>query len=395
MATMDAVERLRQNFREQFGAQPEVTARAPGRVNLIGEHTDYNDGFVLPVAIDREVRVSARRRSDSEVHLFAANFERRTVFHLEDVQHHPKERWSHYQRGVVLMLQRRGYKLGGFEAVIDGDVPSGAGLSSSAAVEVAMGTAITALFGLDVEPVQLALLCQEAENEFVGVNCGIMDQFISALGRRDHALFLDCRSLETRQVPLRGASGAGEAGTQIVVSDTAVKRGLVDSEYNRRRAECEEAVRRLSQWLPGITALRDVTPERLEQHAAELPEVVWRRARHVVTENARVLASVDALLSGDLTSFGRLMDESHASLRDDYEVSVPQLDVLVTAARSIPGVLGSRMTGAGFGGCTVSLVQGEAVAEFERQVPRAYRAQTGLDPSIYVCRPVDGASVLV
>ncbi len=392
---MDAVERLRQNFREQFGAQPEVTARAPGRVNLIGEHTDYNDGFVLPVAIDREVRVSARRRSDSEVHLFAANFERRTVFHLEDVQHHPKERWSHYQRGVVLMLQRRGYKLGGFEAVIDGDVPSGAGLSSSAAVEVAMGTAITALFGLDVEPVQLALLCQEAENEFVGVNCGIMDQFISALGRRDHALFLDCRSLETRQVPLRGASGAGEAGTQIVVSDTAVKRGLVDSEYNRRRAECEEAVRRLSQWLPGITALRDVTPERLEQHAAELPEVVWRRARHVVTENARVLASVDALLSGDLTSFGRLMDESHASLRNDYEVSVPQLDVLVTAARSIPGVLGSRMTGAGFGGCTVSLVQGEAVAEFERQVPRAYRAQTGLDPSIYVCRPVDGASVLV
>lgn len=395
MATMDAVERLRQNFREQFGAQPEVTARAPGRVNLIGEHTDYNDGFVLPVAIDREVRVSARRRSDSEVHLFAANFERRTVFHLENVQHHPKERWSHYQRGVVLMLQRRGYKLGGFEAVIDGDVPSGAGLSSSAAVEVAMGTAITALFGLDVEPVQLALLCQEAENEFVGVNCGIMDQFISALGRRDYALFLDCRSLETRQVPLRGASGAGEAGTQIVVSDTAVKRGLVDSEYNRRRAECEEAVRRLSQLLPGITALRDVTPERLEQHAAELPEVVRRRARHVVTENARVLASVDALLSGDLATFGRLMDESHASLRDDYEVSVPQLDVLVTAAQSIPGVLGSRMTGAGFGGCTVSLVRGEAVAEFERQVPRAYRSQTGLEPSIYVCRPVDGASLLV
>ncbi|MDQ3702644.1 MAG: galactokinase [Chloroflexota bacterium] len=399
---LEAVERLRQTFRHQFGGEPEVIARAPGRVNLIGEHTDYNDGFVLPVAIDREVRVAARRRGDSEVHLFAASFGRSTEFRIDDIQHHPRERWSNYERGVALMLQRRGFHFEGFDAVVEGDVPAGAGLSSSAAVEVATGTAISALFGLDVDPVQLALLSQQAENEFVGVNCGIMDQFISALGRRDHALFLDCRSLETRHVPLRaaGAAGAtgltveGNAGAQIVVADTAVKRGLVDSEYNRRRAECEEAVRRLSHWLPGIKALRDVTPEQLERHSGELPEVVHRRARHVVTENARVLASVDALIAGDLPAFGRLMDESHVSLRDDYEVTVPQLDVMVAAAHAVPGVLGSRMTGAGFGGCTVSLVRADAVVTFTRDVPQAYRAQTGLDPNIYVCRAVDGATVL-
>lgn len=396
---MEAVQQLRQTFRQRYGGDPEVIARAPGRVNLIGEHTDYNDGFVLPVAIDREVRVAASRRGDSEVHLFAATFGRSTQFRVEDIQHHPRERWSNYERGVALMLQRHGFHFGGFDAVVEGDVPSGAGLSSSAAVEVATGTAISALFGLDVDPVQLALLSQQAENEFVGVNCGIMDQFISTLGRRDHALFLDCRSLETRHVPLRAAGTAkaikeGAAGAQIVVADTAVKRGLVDSEYNRRRAECEEAVRRLSQWLPGIKALRDVTPEQLEQHADALPEVVHRRARHVVTENARVLASVESLVAGDLTAFGRLMDESHVSLRDDYEVTVPQLDVMVAAAHAVPGVLGSRMTGAGFGGCTVSLVHADAVAAFIREVPQAYRAQTGLDPNIYVCRAVDGATLL-
>jgi len=398
---MDRYERLRLTFGAEFGAEPEVIARAPGRVNLIGEHTDYNDGFVLPVAIDRDIRVAARRRPDRTVRLLAADFGRRSAFSLDDIRHDPAERWSHYERGVALMLQRAGYRLGGFEAAIEGEVPTGAGLSSSAAVEVATGTGLKALFGLDIGPVQLALLCQKAENEFVGVNSGIMDQFISVFGKRGHALFLDCRSLETKQVPVqrsavgdrRSESESGD-GVQIVVADTSVKRGLVDSQYNQRRLECEEAVRRLSQWLPGVTALRDVTYEQFQRYAGHLPEVVRRRARHVITEDERVLASVEALAGGDLVTFGRLMDESHTSLRDDYEVSIPQLDVMVEAARAVPGVLGSRMTGAGFGGCTVSLVRAEAVAQFRRQVPEQYRARTALEATIYVCQAADGAGVV-
>ena len=384
----DPVERVRAAFRDRFGGAPDVIARAPGRVNLIGEHTDYNDGFVLPVAIDREVRVAMRRRPDGRVRLYAANFRRRTAFPIDDIRHQPRERWSHYQRGVAHVLQQNGYRLGGFDAVVEGDVPTGAGLSSSAAVEVATATALKALFGLDLDPVRLALLCQKAENEFVGVNCGIMDQFISALGKRDAALLLDCRSLQTRHVPLTG-------DVQIVVADTAVKRGLVDSEYNQRRAQCEAAARLLAERLPGVTALRDVTPEQLHRFAGALPEVVHRRARHVVTENERVLASVAALEQSDLAVFGRLMYESHASLRDDYEVTVPQLDVLVEAARAVPGAIGARMTGAGFGGCTVNLVETPAVARFLQTVPAHYRAQTGLEPRLYVCAVVDGASVPV
>ncbi|HEX2038008.1 MAG TPA: galactokinase [Chloroflexota bacterium] len=390
---MSAIERLRQTFVEEFGTQPEVVARAPGRVNLIGEHTDYNDGFVLPVAIDREVAVAARRRSDSTVSLVAANFGRRAEFTLEEASQPTRERWSHYERGVALMLMEAGHRLGGFEAVISGDVPSSAGLSSSAAVEVATATALKALFELDLDPVRLALLCQRAENQVVGVNCGIMDQFIAALGKRDHALFLDCRSLETRHVPLRGAAG-DDAGVQILVADTAVKRGLVDSEYNRRRAECDEAVRLLGERLPGVRALRDVSLAQFEAHAAALPEVVRRRARHVISENERVQASVEALSAGDLVTFGRLMDESHTSLHRDYEVTVPELDAMVEAARAVPGVYGARMTGAGFGGCTVSLVRAEAVPQFMNEVPERYRARTGLVPKLYVCRAMDGASLV-
>ena len=386
----ERVQRLRDAFTREFGAPPDLVARAPGRVNLIGEHTDYNDGFVLPVAIDRDVLVAARRRADRRARILAANLGRRTEFPVDDIRHHPPERWSHYERGVVLMLQRQGHDVGGFEMALEGDVPAGAGLSSSAAVEVATGTALKALFGLDVDPVQLALLSQKAENEFVGVNCGIMDQFISALGQRDNALFLDCRSLDTRHVPVGGAS----SDVQIVVADTAVKRGLVDSEYNRRRAECEQASRHFAQYLPNVKALRDVGSDDVERYAAGLPDVVRRRARHVVTENERVLQSVEALSRHDLAAFGQLMYESHASLAHDYEVTIPQLDVLVEAARAVPGVLGSRMTGAGFGGCTVSLVAAGAVDEFCRRVPALYREQTGIEPRIYVCRAVDGANVI-
>ncbi|HET7771239.1 MAG TPA: galactokinase, partial [Chloroflexota bacterium] len=349
MTTEDRKTKISRIFRDRFGSAPTVVARAPGRVNLIGEHTDYNDGFVFPAAIDRDVYVAARATDDGRARLYAANFRRKTEFPLSDVRHQPSERWSHYERGVVVMLQQDGHQVGGFEAAIEGDVPSGAGLSSSAAVEVATATALKALFDLQLDPVRLAVLCQRAENQFVGVNSGIMDQFISALGQRATALLIDCRSLEYRHVPL------GESA-QIVVADTSVKRGLVDSEYNARRAECEEAVRLLSQRVAGVRALRDVSAVQLREHEALLPEVVRRRARHVVTENERTLRSVAALEAGDLGAFGRLMDESHASLRDDYEVTVPPLDAMVDAAHNVSGVLGSRMTGAGFGGCTVSLV---------------------------------------
>ncbi len=395
-AAEDHLAKIRQIFEREFGAAPDVIARAPGRVNLIGEHTDYNDGFVFPVAIDRDVYVAARATGDERARLYAANFRRRTEFPLADVRHHPSERWSHYERGVVLMLQREGFAVGGFQAAIEGDVPSGAGLSSSAAVEVATATALKALFGLDLDPVKLAVLCQRAENQFVGVNSGIMDQFISALGRRDSALLVDCRSLDHRHVPLRG-------DVQIVVADTAVKRGLVDSEYNQRRAECETAVSLLAPQIAGaaisgeapVRALRDVTSEQLVRFGDSLPPTVLRRAQHVISENERVLRGVAALEANDLAEFGRLMYESHASLRDDYEVTIPQLDVMVAAARDISGVMGSRMTGAGFGGCTVSLVETAAVDRFLADVPPRYRRETGLDPRVYVCQVVDGALTIV
>jgi galactokinase len=387
MKDTDASLRLRATFQQTFGEAPDVIARAPGRVNLIGEHTDYNDGFVLPVAIDREVRVAMKRRPDRRVRLVAANFGRRSEFSVDDIEHDPSERWSHYERGVALMLKRRGYELGGFDAVLEGDVPPGAGLSSSAAVEVATGTALRALFDLDIDPVQLALLGQEAENEFVGVSCGIMDQFISALGKRDRALFLDCRSLETQHVPIEG-------DVQIVVSDTSVKRGLVDSAYNQRRSECSEATAFFAARFPEVRALRDVTPERFARFEGDLPQTVCKRARHVVSENERVLASVRALTGGDLEAFGHLMYASHASLRDDYEVTIPQLDALVEIASAVPGVLGARMTGAGFGGCTVSLVRDVSVNPFRETVHEQYRAKTGLTPKIHVCRVADGASVV-
>jgi galactokinase len=385
--TAERAAKIRQVFRQEYGADPDVIARAPGRVNLIGEHTDYNDGFVFPVAIDRDVFVAARATTDDRVRLYAANFKRRTEFPLGDVRHYPPERWSHYERGVVLMLQRDGHRIGGFQAAIEGDVPSGAGLSSSAAVEVATATALKALFGLDVDPVHLAVLCQRAENEFVGVNSGIMDQFISALGAREAALFIDCRSLEYRHVPIKG-------DVQIVVADTSVKRGLVDSEYNTRRTECETAVRLLGERLPNVRALRDVTLAQFERYQDQLPEVVRRRARHVISENERVEQSVSALDAGDLETFGRLMYESHESLHDDYQVTIPQLDALVGAARDVPGVLGARMTGAGFGGCTVNLVRTDAVDAFLNVVPERYRRETGLDPRVYVCQVVDGAGVV-
>ncbi|MCC7353308.1 MAG: galactokinase [Anaerolineae bacterium] len=374
-------QQVKEGFAQHFGREPLVVVRAPGRVNLIGEHTDYNDGFVLPIAIDRSVLFAAAPRPDRRVVLHALDLRRETSFDLGYVEEDEDERWSNYQRGVAHFLQAEGYWLKGMDALFTSNVPVGAGLSSSAAVEIAAAYTFSVLGNFTVDRVRMALLCQRAENEFAGVPCGIMDQFIVGLGKRDHALLLDCRSLEYEQVPL-------PAGARIVVADTRVSRSLAASAYAVRRAQCEEAARLL-----GVRALRDVTPETFEQRAGELDEVVRRRAHHVISENARVQESVAALGRGDLARFGHLMCESHRSLRDDYEVSGPELDIMVGAATQVEGCYGSRLTGAGFGGCTVSLVANDAVDEFTKSVAARYRAQTGKEPAIYVCTAADGVSL--
>ena len=377
-------DQLRRAFSEAFGLLPDVVVRAPGRVNLIGEHTDYNEGFVLPVAIDRAIYIAARARADRQVRLVALDMGQRAEFTLDAIVRDEAALWSNYVRGVALFLQEAGYALRGLDGVIQGDVPRGAGLSSSAALEMAAAMAFVATSGLALDRVQMALIGRRAENEFVGVQTGIMDQFISALGRRDHALWIDCRSLDYRLVPL-------PADVRIVVADSGVRRGLVASAYNQRRAECEEGLRRLAKHLPGIRALRDVSVAAFEAYKAVLPEPVRRRVQHVVYENQRVLDAVTALERGDLAALGRLMDASHASLRDLYEVSGPELDALVEIARSVPGCLGARLTGAGFGGCTVNLVEQHAVPAVVAAIERDYPARTGRTPRVYICRAVDGA----
>jgi galactokinase len=381
---------IKQEFEEVYGCQPVTMVRAPGRVNLIGEHTDYNDGYVLPVAIDRRILMAAAPRPDRQVVLHALDFDQRAEFSLDDIRHDAQHPWSNYQRGVAFFLQERGFELSGMNAVISGDIPVGSGLSSSAAVEVAAAYTWQVLSGFSLSGVELALLCQQAENEFVGMQCGIMDQFISALGQRDHALLIDCRTLEHEGVKLRVGESSSCPPAAIVVCDTMKRRGLVDSEYNARRRECEEGVRLLQKHLPEIKALRDVSSAQFQRHQGDLPEVVRRRCRHIVYENERVLQSVEALKGGGLTTFGRLMNESHISLRDDYQVSCRELNVMVEAAWQVEGVYGSRLTGAGFGGCTVSLVAGEAVERFRAHVAAEYQAATGIEPQIYVCAVDDG-----
>jgi galactokinase len=382
------IELVSEKFNEVYGVPPRVIVRAPGRVNLIGEHTDYNDGYVLPIAIDRDILIAAAPSDEPTVCLYSMNFDRISMFSLDNITKDVDNEWSNYPRGVAYMLKKRRKHIGGADMVVHGDIPLAAGLSSSAAFEVASAMAFQALYGFDMSGPEMALLCQAAENEFVGVNCGIMDQFISRLGSKNHALFIDCRSLEHEAVPLP------EKGIKVIVANTMRKRGLVDSEYNVRRAQCEEAVSILKTFLPGIRALRDVTVLDFKKYGRELPPTVRRRAEHVITENNRVLESVEALRHGKLSVFGRLMNASHESLRDNYEVSCRELDVLVEAAWRIPGVYGSRMTGAGFGGCTVSLVAEEAVEEFLERVPQEYRARIGITPMVYVCTPEGGAEVI-
>lgn len=338
-------EEIERRFLEMFGSAPEIIVRAPGRVNLIGEHTDYNDGFVFPAAIDRDILIAASLRNDRQVRAVALNFNQPSTFSLDDIVKikEGRERWSNYLRAMAYVFQQEGLPTPGLNCATLGSVPLGAGLSSSAAMLVAGGLMFASASNTEIDPVRLALLAQKAEREFVGVNVGIMDQFISALGKKDHALLIDTRALTYEAVPLP------DSGVSIVIADTHKKRGLVDSEYNTRRSECEQAVALLQKHLPDIKALRDVSVEQFERYAAELPETVRKRARHVITEDARTLEGVAALKAGEIARFGELMNASHESLRSDYEVSCKELDALVAAARSIEGVYGSRMTGGGSG----------------------------------------------
>lgn len=360
------------------------TFRAPGRVNLIGEHTDYNDGFVMPAAIDLFTSVELSPLDQRKLQIFSQNFNEEVAIDLDDENTAARGHWSDYPIGVAVMLERAGHRLRGARLTIRGEVPIGSGLSSSAAIEVATACALVANSELDIDRRELALLCQRAENEFVGARVGIMDQFVSLFGEQHKALLLDCRSLEFKLLPLPDK-------VRLIICNTMVKHELASSAYNERRAQCEEGVKYLSQFLPNVTALRDVTFAQLEQYGSGLSDVVYRRCRHVTTENARVLSAADALEAGDLNKFGRLMAESHQSLRDDYEVSIEELNLMVSLAREVEGVYGARMTGGGFGGSTVNLVSEERVEEFRAYVSRRYEEITKLKPEIYICNASGGA----
>lgn len=381
MASLGHIADLVSNrFATLFGEAPAFLIRAPGRVNLIGEHTDYNDGFVLPMAIDRAVWIAMQPRADRQVIIHSLNFDDVARIDLDDLRRQ-NFGWHEYVKGVAHIMQVE-HPLTGWEGVLAGDVPIGAGLSSSAAVEMAAARAFAATAHLPWDPTRMARVGQRAENEWVGINCGIMDQMISAAGRRDHALLIDCRSLKTQAVPL-------PPETVVVVLDTATRRGLVDSAYNERRAQCETAAAYF-----GVPALRDVDMATFESAGNGLDPVVWRRARHVISENERTLAAAKAMQGGDAAEMGRLMNASHVSMRDDFEISRDEMDVMVALAQAEPVCYGARMTGGGFGGAAVALVRAVEAKPFAAAVAAAYQRATGLEPQIYICKATDGAAVV-
>jgi galactokinase len=375
---------IEEGFQKIFGSAPEVVARAPGRVNLIGEHTDYNNGYVLPAAIDRYVYFAGRKRNDRMVRAHSLDFADAVEFSLDAPDRDARHPWSNYLRGVSKYLEEGGHRLSGADLVFGGDVPREAGLSSSAAVEVGAAAFWKKLLDLPLEALATVKLARRAENEFVGVPSGIMDQFVSALGREHHALFLDCRDLKFRHVPLKGE-------VKIVVCNSGVKRALAHSEYEVRVAQCREAVEQFRKMGVAAESLRDVKMGDLIMCGRNLDELLLKRASHVVTENDRVREAVKVLEQGELKYFGKLMNDSHKSLRDDYEVSSQELDVLVEIAQRQPGVLGARMTGAGFGGCTVNLVQRDAAEAFTHTIQEGYQKALGLRAEVYVCETSDGA----
>jgi galactokinase len=358
--------------------------RAPGRVNLIGEHTDYNDGFVMPAALGFYTYAAVGTCSDRRLSVYSLDFDETAELKIDALVPGPTGHWSDYVRGVAAVLRAHGVDIRGANLVIKGEVPMGAGLSSSAAIEVSTAFALLAAAEAHLDRREIASVCQRAEHEYAGTQCGIMDQFISCFGQANHALLLDCRTLAYETLPIPDAA-------RIVICNSMVKHELAGGEYNRRRADCEAGVQLLQSNLPNVRALRDVDLRQLNQYSAEMPERIYRRCRHVVSEIARTLEAAAALKSGDLGLFGRLMYASHDSLRDDYEVSCHELDLLVELASKCSGVFGARMTGGGFGGCTVNLVAAEAVESFSSGIAQQYREATGKKPEIYVGTASDGA----
>ena len=374
---------LTERFRDNFHMPPRVFI-APGRVNLIGEHLDYNQGFVLPCAIEFSTKAAVGPRSDQKLALRSAEFAEPFEFDLNNLPQKPLGTWADYVVGVAIMLRQSGHLSQGANLLVHGEVPIGAGLSSSAAIEVATALALLSLGSAKLSLPEIAELCQKAENEFVGVRVGIMDQFVSCLGKAGHAILLDCRSLQFELVAI-------PEQVKLVICNTMVKHELSGGEYNRRREECEEGVRILSKSIPGIKALRDVTPQQLSSFAKTMPPVIYKRCLHVVEEIQRVLQAVECLRSGNLDQMGRLMSASHCSLRDLYEVSCSELDAMVEAAAGLQGYYGGRMTGGGFGGCTINLVGSEHAESFRESIAERYRERTGISPEIYVCSAADGA----
>ncbi len=374
---------LAERFRTKFHVQPQIFS-APGRVNLIGEHTDYNDGFVLPCAIGFYARVAISPCSDGKLILRSAEYEQPFEFDISNLPQKPLGAWCDYVLGVATILRQGGHSVSGANLFVSGDIPIGAGLSSSAAIEVGTALALLSLGDVQLPLREVAKLCQKAENEFVGARVGIMDQFVSCLGKEGHALLLDCRSLEFESVPV-------PEQVKLVICNTMVKHELSGGEYNVRREECEQGVRILSRSYPGIKALRDVSLEQLTSQNGNLPNVIYKRCLHIIEENRRVLDTVRCFRSGDLQAAGQLMGESHRSLRDLYEVSCRELDIMVESAAGLPGYYGGRMTGGGFGGCTVNLVDSGDAQPFGETIAERYRAQTGVTPEIYVCSPANGA----
>ena len=389
----ELLDRMKRVFQGRFGDAPAHIARAPGRVNLLGEHVDYNDGFVLPAAIDRATYIAFSPADSDQTTLVAADFAEKAVFSPQTIPaktqtgSSPLPEWALYPAGVMWALQEEHLQTPGMVAVYASDVPRGSGLSSSASVELAFLTAWQTLGGWKLPAMRLALLGQKAENQYVGVNCGIMDQFASACGVENKLLLLDCRSLEWKTIPL-------PEDVSIVIADTRVRRKLTSGEYNKRRAACEEAVRLLQQNLPGIKSLRDVSLEDFNRLADKLPEEVSKRARHVVEEIERSKQAEALLAAADVRQFGKLMNECHASLRDLYEVSCPELDVMARVAQSLDGCHGARLTGAGFGGCTVNLVAREQAQRFSGLLAKGYAAAVGYPPEIYITRASNGAELL-
>src|SRR6266403_1703030 len=376
--------RLEKIFLARFGEAPRLF-RAPGRVNLIGEHTDYNDGYVLPAAIELSTCIAIAPRNNQCLRVFSENLQEAAEIDLTETNPQREDRWSDYVRGVALMIQRFGVPLSGADIAIHSDIPSGAGLSSSAALEVSLASALLSTSERSLELVEIARLCQRAENEFVGARVGIMDQLASCFGSAGHAILLDCRTLEYHRLPL-------PAGHEMVICNTMVKHEHSGGEYNDRRTQCEEGVKALRRFYPSIKALRDVTLQRLEAHRTELAELMYRRCRHVISENERVLRCVNALRTGDLATVDPCTAESHSSLKNDYQVSCKELDVMVEIATRHEGVIGSRMTGGGFGGCAISLVKTEAVDEFKRSVAKEYKVATQIDADIYVSKAGAGVT---